>query len=97
MYIVNGVAHAGTPQQGLKVERAKVVEDLVMLATFSSGETRLFDASPLITMPAFTPLENRAVFEDFFIDHGVVCWCGGDIDIAPETMYKMSYEYNTAA
>lgn len=28
---------------------------------------------------------------------GVMCWCGGDIDIAPETMYKMSYEYGTAA
>ena len=31
------------------------------------------------------------------IDHGVICWLDGQIDIAPETVYRMSYRYDMAA
>ncbi len=76
---------------------AKVVNDLPMLVTFSTGETRLFDASPLLEMPVFAPLRSNEVFSGFAIDHGAVSWAGGDIDLAPETMYKMSYAYERIA
>lgn len=76
---------------------AKVVNDLPMLVTFSTGETRLFDASPLLEMPVFAPLRSNEVFSGFAIDHGAASWAGGDIDLAPETMYKMSYAYERIA
>lgn len=76
---------------------AKVVNDLSMLVTFSTGEARLFDASSLLEMPVFAPLRSNEVFSGFAIDHGAVSWAGGDIDLAPETMYKMSYAYERIA
>ncbi|WP_083662031.1 DUF2442 domain-containing protein [Thermophilibacter provencensis] len=81
----------------MRVVAAKVVNDLPMLVTFSTGETRLFDASPLLEMPVFAPLRSNEVFSGFAIDHGAVSWAGGDIDLAPETMYKMSYAYERIA
>ena len=39
----------------------------------------------------------EAVFESYRLDHGVITWENGDIDIAPETVYAMSYEYETVA
>ena len=76
---------------------AKVVNDLSMLVTFSTGEARLFDASSLLEMPVFAPLRSNEVFSGFAIDHGAASWAGGDIDLAPETMYKMSYAYERIA
>lgn len=76
---------------------AKVVNDLSMLVTFSTGETRHFDASSLLEMPVFAPLRSNEVFSGFAIDHGVASWAGGDIDLAPETMYKMSCAYERIA
>ena len=53
MYIVNDIAYAGTPFEDMKVDRVRIVNDFCMLVRFSSGETRLFDATPLFAMPAF--------------------------------------------
>ncbi len=93
MYVVDGVAYASVPKPMIKVVSAQVVGDLSMLVTFSTGEVRLFDASSMLRLPVFGPLRDPAVFRTFFIDHGVLCWRGGDIDIAPETVYAESYEY----
>lgn len=93
----NGIAYAGELQPGMKVEGAKVVNNLSMLVTFSTGETRLFDASRLVEKPAFAVLADYDVFRDFRIDHGVVTWEQGDIDIAPEAMYEMSFPYEQVA
>lgn len=97
MYIANGIAYASEPKQGMKVFEAKIVNDLSMLVTFSTGETRLFDASKLIEKPAFAPLANNEVFRNFGIEHGVVTWMDGDIDLSPETMYEMSFPYEKVA
>lgn len=97
MYIVNGIAFAGEPVEGIKVSNAKVVNDLSMLVTFSTGETRLFDASPLVNKPVFSPLSKNDVFYAFVIDHGVVTWLDGEIDVSPEAMYEMSYPYERVA
>lgn len=64
-----------------------------MLVTFSTGETRLLDASELLGFEAFAPLADRRLFEDFSMEHGAITWAGGEIDIAPEGLYRRSYEY----
>lgn len=94
MYIVDGVVYAGEPAPGMKVKSAEAVSDLSMLVTFSTGETRLFDASSLVEKPAFSALADFDAFCDFNIEHGVITWDHGDIDIAPEAMYQMSFPYN---
>lgn len=95
MFVKDGIAHAGEPEQDLYVTGARVVNDLSMLVTFSNGETRLFDASRLLKMPVFKPLADARVFDGFELDHGIVCWLNGRIDIAPEAMYEDSYEYDS--
>lgn len=93
MYILNGIVHAGTSMQNILVQSVKPLDDLMMIVTFTSGEKRLYDATQLLAFPAFKPLADEAVFKAAQVDHGVVTWADGDIDIAPETMYANSYAY----
>ena len=93
MYIVDKIVYADTPLEMIKVREAKVLDNMIMIITFASGEKRLFDASFLLNYPAFKDLSDSRVFRNPEIDHGVVTWNNGRIDIAPETMYQKSYEY----
>lgn len=92
MYIVNGICYAGEAVDNIEVNSVKPLEDMMMLITFSSGETRLFDATTL-KGSAFEELKDEAVFKNVSIDHGVVTWLDGEIDCAPEYMYANSYAY----
>lgn len=97
MYVIDGIAYAGEPAEDLQVKSAKVTNDLCMLVTFSSGETRVFDASGLVSLEAFEPLKTPSIFNAFDIEQGVLTWCDGDIDIAPEALYQRSYRYDKTA
>ena len=97
MFEYNGYVYAREPTVGLRVSSARVVDDLCMLVTFSTGETRLLDATELLGYEAFAPLADRRVFEGFAIEHGVLTWDDGEIDIAPEGLYKRTYEYEPTA
>ena len=97
MYIINGVAYAGRPKEELQVTAVKALPDMMMLVTFDSGETRLYDASGLLAYPAFAPLAEEQVFMNPTIEHGLVTWQDGEIDIAPEAMYRDSYAYERLA
>jgi Protein of unknown function (DUF2442). len=69
---------------------------MIMLITFNSGETRLFDAT-ILKGPAFEPLKTPEVFKSAFVEYGVVCWMNGEIDCSPEYMYSNSFEYSAAS
>ena len=45
MYIVDDVCYAGELSVGIKVKEVKLLENLIMLVTFSTGEKRLLDAT----------------------------------------------------
>ena len=92
MYYHNGFVIGGEPKETIKVTRVKTLPDRMMLITFNNGETRLFDATQL-NGPVFKALENEDVFMSPVLDHGVVTWLEGEIDCAPEYMYRNSYEY----
>jgi len=94
MYIENGIAYAGTPTDEIRVRSVKPLDDMMMILTFTSGERRLYDATQLLEYPAFQPLRDESVFKSAVVEHGIVVWNDGDIDIAPETMYANSYAYN---
>lgn len=77
----------------IEVSKIKILEDMIMLITFSTGETRIFDATCLLEYPAFAPLKDETIFKGAKVEYGVVVWLDGDIDIAPEAMYEKSYKY----
>ena len=97
MEIINGIAYAGTADAEKRVIAVKPLGDGMLLVTFAPGEKRLYDVTPLLSFPAFQPLRDEAVFKAVQVDHGVVTWMDGEIDIAPETMYADSFAYNEIA
>ena len=92
MYIVNGIAYAGLLQDDLEIIHVKVLEDQMLLLTFNTMERKLFDVT-LLQGPVFEPLKDKNVFENTTLDNGVVTWCDGSIDCAPEYMYENGYAY----
>lgn len=95
MYIVNGVAYAHSTTDMLEVTDVKTLEDFMMLVTFASGEIRLYDATVLFDYPVFEVLKDTQVFENAKVEDGVVTWCNGEVDIAPETVYRDSFKYDS--
>ena len=96
MYIIDGICYAGELCEGIKVTEAKPLRGRMMLVTFSTGEQRLFDTTKL-KGTAFEPLSDDSVFMHPELFHGVITWNGGEIDIAPETVYRESYAYDGKA
>ena len=96
MYIKDGVCYAGAYQEGIRVTEAKPLRGGIMLVTFSTGEKRLFDTTTL-KGSAFEPLRDEDVFLHPSLFHGVITWKNGEIDIAPETVYRESLAYNGIA
>ena len=91
MYIINGICYAGTDQT-IKVKDAIALKGGILLVTFTSGEQRLFDTT-LLQGHAFKPLRDEKILCDIVIEHGVITWMNGNIDIAPEYVYENSYAY----
>ena len=96
MYIVNGIAYAGELTPEIEVTDVIASDDMILLITFSTGERRLYDTTALLEYPAFKPLEDINVFKEARVDHGVLTWLDGAIDIAPETLYRNSIAYTEA-
>ena len=96
MYVINGIAYAGEMTPDIEVEKVIALDDMMLLLTFSTGEKRLYDASALLEYPAFRPLADVELFKTVGVEHGIVVWLGGNIDIAPETLYKDSVAYQEA-
>ena len=96
MYVLNDICYAGEMQEGIKVTEARPLRGGMMLVTFSTGEKRLFDTT-LLQGSAFAPLADEKVFCNPVLFHGVITWNNGEIDIAPETVYRESYAYESSA
>ena len=95
MYIKDGVCYAGELVPEIEVSSIKNLDDGMMLVTFSTGETRLFDVTTLVGKgSAFAPLAEEKNRKTAKVIHGFVSWLDGSIDIAPETLYEESYKYS---
>ena len=57
-----------------------------LLCTFSTGERKTIDLTPLLKYPAFEELKDEAKFVQFGLD-GTIFWANG-ADIAPEYLYE---------
>lgn len=92
MFEHNGYMCGGKPTEPIKIDKAKALNDFMMVLCFNNGETRLFDAT-ILKGDVFQPLKDEKTFKAFELDHGVITWCNGSIDCAPEYMYEHSFEY----
>ena len=94
MYIVNNICYAGKLVDSIKVTDVKPLRGGMMIVTFSTGEKRLLDAT-MLSDSASKPLADEKSFNNPIIFHGVITWNNGKIDIAPETVYRNSYAYDS--
>ena len=93
MFEMNGFVYGGYPADTIKITDVKPLDDMILILPFSSGERRLFDAT-ILEGSVFEKLKDNEVFKNCSIEFGVVTWMDGEIDCAPEYMYKHSYEYS---
>lgn len=92
MYILNDIAYAGEAPPVIKVKSVRAQDGYKLWLRFSTGEEKEFDFAPLLKHPIYKPLEDEALFKDVYIDYGVTVWNDGEIDIAPEFLYKSGTE-----
>ncbi len=90
MYILNGIAYAGERSPALRVVGVRPLQNFCSWIQFNNDETRAFDFKPLLDTPAFSKLADLETFQSVYIDYGVPTWNDGEIDIAPEHLYKCS-------
>lgn len=93
MQQINGIVFGDEPSEQIFVTKAEPLPDMMMLIEFNDGSRKLFDAS-MLRGEAFEGLANESIFSAPVIEHGVVTWADGDIDVAPEYMYAHGYTYN---
>lgn len=92
MYMIDNICYAGELIEGIKVKEVQVLQDKILLVTFSTGEKRLFDVTEL-KGSAFNILNDKKIFNKPKLNRGVITWNDGQVDIAPEMVYSKSYPY----
>jgi hypothetical protein len=83
----------------LTITDVEYLGDYTLLCTFSTGECRKVDLTPLLSYPAFEELRDKNEFFDkrsgkaeriqFGLDQ-TIFWKNG-ADIAPERLYEMGH------
>lgn len=94
MYILDNIAYAGEPVQPARVKAVRPLTDYKLLVLFTTGERKVFDLEPFLSMPCYKLLSDKNVFDRVFVECGTLNWNNGEIDIAPETVYEKSTEYS---
>ena len=73
-----------------RIKAVKPERDSRLRLTFSNGEVRIYDASPLLEQGGvFSELKDSSAFRSVHPWHGTVQWAGGQ-DICPDTLYEDS-------
>lgn len=88
MYIIDDIVYAGEQPPVIQVSGVRPMEGHRLWIRFSTGEIKIFDFKPLLSTPAFAPLADEQCFRSVYIDYGVTVWNDGEIDIAPEMLYR---------
>ena len=74
---------------GPRVTAVRATDDYRLYLSFTNGEERVFDARPLLSLPAFRPLNNLEFFKSVRTGFGTILW-PKDIDYCPDTLYEKS-------
>ncbi|MGI5974192.1 MAG: DUF2442 domain-containing protein [Paludibacter sp.] len=71
----------------LRVTDVEYLGNYVLLCTFSNGERKKVDLTPLLEYPAYKELKDESKFVQFGLDD-TIFWSNG-ADIAPEYLNKI--------
>ncbi len=71
----------------LTISDVEYLGEYTLLCTFSNGDRRKVDLTPLLSYPAFEELKNLDKFVQFGLDQ-TIFWSNG-ADIAPEYLYEI--------
>lgn len=93
MFEKNGVVYATPNRRDLSVSSVRSLGGFLLLVQFSNGDIRVFDGARFLDMPAFAPLKDVDLFNDFAIDHGALTWKRGTIDVSSAWLFEMSVAY----
>lgn len=66
--------------------KVKPLTDYKLLLTFSTGEKKIFDVLPYLSMPFYAPLKDVSIFKSVFVNEYTVEWANGS-DISPHELY----------
>ncbi len=95
MYIKDDICYAGELSDNIKVAEVKPLHGAWCSSRFRQKK-RLFDTTKL-QGAAFKTLSDEQIFAHPALFHGVITWNNGEIDIAPETVYRESLTYDEGA
>ena len=90
MYVLNGIVYAGTPETLMKVNVVEPLDNHKLRLTFSNGEKKIYDVTPLLETKLYEPLKDISLFNRVYLDYGVVSWNDGAIDISTSVLYENS-------
>ena len=98
MVVKNGICHAELSKVPLHAIGCSALGGHRVRVEFNDGSVKDVNCESLLSLPAFKPLSDPLVFRDCSINHGVVTWLDGEIDIAPEWLYEhgISHTYSSA-
>ncbi|MDR0884052.1 MAG: DUF2442 domain-containing protein [Oscillospiraceae bacterium] len=74
---------------GPRVTTVLPLKDYVLALGFNNGESRLFDAKPLLKEAVFSRLKCVPYFNLVRVAYGTIAW-PGDIDYCPDCLYAQS-------
>lgn len=60
-----------------------VLDNYELLITFKNGEKKIFDVKPLLPLPLYQPLKNKAFFQSAKADGMCIYW-DDNIDLCPD-------------
>ena len=58
----------GGAKKPLKVEVVEPLENFELRLRFSTGETKIFDAKPILETPLYSPLKDEKLFDRVYLD-----------------------------
>lgn len=70
------------------------LKDHRLLVTYTDGERRIGDITPLLDKPVFAFLCDKAQFERVYLSCGALTWKdpeGDEVDICPDKFYMDSF------
>ena len=69
------------------IKKATYLSAYKMQLEFADGNAGILDFQEYVGQGVFVKFKNKNYFKKFSIDHGIISWGAGELDIAPETMY----------
>lgn len=70
-----------------------VLPEYRLQVDFSNGETRIFDATPLLERKCYSALRSVELFNLAKVEYGCVTW-PGNLDIDPDWLYEDSVVFS---